>query len=73
MVARWTEMFAEWTGKIVFCIASVFIHAYIKCPPSLTDVLKATNWTFQEVDDIFRHAGGSAVYDEFVFCNCAPE
>ena len=51
----------------------MFTHAYIKSPLSFTDVLKATNCTFQEVDDIFRLAGGSAVYDEIVFCSCAPE
>ena len=51
----------------------MFIHAYVKFPLSLSDVLKVTNCTFQEVDDIFRLAGDSAVHDEFFFCRCAPE
>jgi hypothetical protein len=44
---------------------------FTKLSLSFTDVLKATNWTFQEVDDIVRLAGGSAVYGEFFFCGCA--
>ena len=58
---------------IAVCIASVPIHAFFKFLLSLSDVLKATNCTFQEVDDIVRLAGGSAFYDEFFFCKCAPE
>jgi hypothetical protein len=39
----------------------VVCHAFIKLPLSLSDVLKVTSCTFQEVDDMFRLAGGSAV------------
>jgi hypothetical protein len=35
-----------------------------------SDVLKATNCTFQEVDNIFCFAVGIAVYDEFFSCMC---
>jgi hypothetical protein len=35
--------------------------------------LKATNCTFQEVDNIFCPAVGIAVYDEFFSCMCAAE
>jgi hypothetical protein len=35
--------------------------------------LKATNCTFQELDNIFRLAVGIAVYDEFFSCMCAAE
>ena len=40
---------------------------------SFSDVLKATNCTFQEVDNIFCLAVGIAVYDEFFSCMCAAE
>jgi hypothetical protein len=40
---------------------------------SFSDVLKATNCTFQEVDTIFCPAVGIAVYDEFFSCMCAAE
>jgi hypothetical protein len=36
-------------------------------------VLKTTNCTFQEVDNIFCLAVGIAVYDEFFSCMCAAE
>jgi hypothetical protein len=35
--------------------------------------VKATNCTFQEVDNIFRFAVGIVVYDEFFSCMCAAE
>ena len=62
-------------ASAVLCVASVVTHAVSKCLLSLSDVLRMvlTNCTFQEVDDICRVAGGSAVYDEFFFCKCAPE
>jgi hypothetical protein len=53
------------------CIASVAIQAFTKLLLSFADVLKATNCTFQEVDDIFRPAVGIAVYDELFCCMCA--
>ena len=40
---------------------------------SFSDVLKATNCTFQEVNNIFCLAVGIAVYDEFFSCMCAAE
>ena len=40
---------------------------------SFSDVLKATNCTFQEVDTIFCPAVAIAVYDEFFSCMCAAE
>ena len=40
---------------------------------SFSDVLKATNCTFEEVDNIFRLAVGIAVYDEVFSCMCAAE
>ena len=40
---------------------------------SFSDVLKTTNCTFQEVDNIFCLAVGIAVYDEFFSCVCAAE
>ena len=66
-------MSADWNARFIFYIASVFIHAYIKLSHSLSDVLMGANCTLQEVDDIFRLAVGSAVYDEWFFCICAPE
>ena len=40
---------------------------------SFSDVLKATNCTFEEVDNIFRLTVGIAVYDEVFSCMCADE
>jgi hypothetical protein len=40
---------------------------------SFSDVLKTTNCTFQEVDNIFCLAVGIAVYDVFFSCMCAAE
>ena len=40
---------------------------------SFAYVLKATNCTFQEVDNIFCFAVGIAVYDEFFSSMCASE
>jgi hypothetical protein len=40
---------------------------------SFSDELKATNCTFEEVDNIFRLAVGIAVYDEVFSCMCAAE
>ena len=40
---------------------------------SFSDELKATNCTFEEVDNIFCIAVGIAVYDEFFSCMCAAE
>ena len=68
MVARRSEMSAEW--KVRFAIP---IQAFTKLLFSFYDVLKATNCTFQEVDNIFRLAVGIAVYDEFFSCMCAAE
>jgi hypothetical protein len=44
MVARRSEMSAEWKVRFVICIASVAIQAFIKL---------LFNCTFQEVDNIF--------------------
>ena len=49
------------------------IQAFTKLLFSFSDVLKTTNCTFQEVDNIFRLAVGIAVYDEFFSCMCAAE
>jgi hypothetical protein len=65
MVARRSEMSAEWKVRFAICIASVAIQAFTKLLFSFSDVLKATNCTFQEVDNIFCLAVGIAVYDEF--------
>jgi hypothetical protein len=51
----------------------VVIHAVRKLLLSFSDVLKATNCTFQEVDNIFCLAIGIAVYDDFFSCMCAAE
>ena len=69
MVARRSEMFAEWKVRFAICIASVAIQAFTKLLFSFSDVL-ATNCTFQEVDNIFCLAVGIAVYDEFLFFSC---
>ena len=73
MVARRSEMSAEWKVRFVVCIAYVAIQAFTKLLFSFSDVLKTTNCTFQEVDNIFRLAVGIAVYDEFFSCMCAAE
>ena len=72
MVARRSEMFAEWKVRFAMCIASVAIQAFTKLF-SFSDVLKATNNTFQEVDNIYCLAVGIAVYDELFSCMCAVE
>jgi hypothetical protein len=66
-------MSAEWKVRFAVCIASVAIQAFTKLLLSFSDVLKATNCTFQEVDNIFCLAVGIAVYDEFFSCMCAAE
>ena len=73
MVARRSEMSAEWKVRFAISIASVAIQAFTKLLFSFSDVVKATNCTFQEVDNIFRLAVGIAVYDEFFSCMCAAE
>ena len=73
MVARRSEMSAEWKVRFAISIASVAIQAFTKLLFCFSDVLKATNCTFQEVDNIFRLAVGIAVYDEFFSCMCAAE
>jgi hypothetical protein len=65
-------MSAEWKVRFAICIASVAIQAFTKLLFSFSDILKATNCTFQEVDNIFCLAVGIAVYDEFS-CMCAAE
>jgi hypothetical protein len=73
MVARRSEMSAEWKVRYAISIASVAIQAFTKLLFCFSDVLKATNCTFQEVNNIFRLAVGIAVYDEFFSCMCAAE
>jgi hypothetical protein len=51
----------------------VVIQAFTKLLFSFSDVLKTTNCTFQEADNIFCVAVGIAVYDEFFSCMCAAE
>jgi hypothetical protein len=51
----------------------VAIEAFTKLLFSFSDALKATNCTFQEVDNIFCLAVGIAVYDEFYSCMCVAE
>jgi hypothetical protein len=63
----------EWKVRFAICIASVAIQAFTKLLFSFSDVLKTTNCTFQEVDNIFCLAVGIAVYDEFFSCMCAAE
>jgi hypothetical protein len=55
------------------CIASVAIQAFTKLLFSFSDVLKTTNCTFQEVDNIVCLEVGIAVYDELFSCMCAAE
>ena len=64
MVARRSEMPAEWKARFAICIASVAIQAFTKLLFSFSDVLKTTNCTFQEVDNIFCLAVGIAIYDD---------
>jgi hypothetical protein len=64
---------SEWKVRLAICIASVAIQAFTKLLFSFSDVLKATNCTFQEVDNIVCLAVGIAVYDEFFSCMCAAE
>ena len=73
MVARRSEMSAAWNVKFAICIASVVIQAFTNLLFSFSDVLKTTNCTLQEVDNIFCPAVGIAVYDEFLSCMCAAE
>ena len=73
MVAHRSEMSAEWKVRFAICITSVAIQAFTKLLFSFSDVLKATNCIFQEVDNIFCLAVGIAVYDEFFSCICAAE
>ena len=66
-------MSADWKVRYAVCITSVAIQAFTKLLLSFSDVLKATNCTFQEVNNIFRLAVGIAVYDEFFSSMCAAE
>jgi hypothetical protein len=54
-------MSAEWKVRFAISIASVAIKAFTKLLFCFSDVLKATNYTFQEVDNIFRLAVGLKV------------
>ena len=62
MVARRSDMSAEWKVRFAICIASVTIQAFTKLLFSFSDVLKTTNCTFQKVDNMFCLAVGIAVY-----------
>ena len=73
MVARRSEMSAEWKVRFAIPIDSVAIQAFTKLLFCFSDVLKATHCTFQEVDNIFRLAVGIAVNDEFFSCMCPAE
>ena len=73
MVARRSEMSAEWKVRFAISIASVAIQALTKLLFSFSDVVKVTNCAFQEVDNMFRLAVGIAVYDEFFSCMCGAE
>jgi hypothetical protein len=73
MVARRSEMSAEWKVRFAISIASAAIQAFTKLLFSFSDVLKATKCTFQDVDNIFRLAVGIAVYGEFFSFMCAAE
>ena len=72
-VARRSERAAEWKVRFAISIASVAIQAFTKLLFSFSDVVKATNCTFQEVNNIFRLAVGIAVYDEFFSCMYVAE
>ena len=50
MVARRSEMSAEWKVRFAICIAYVAIQAFTKLLFSFSDVLKTINCTFQEVE-----------------------
>ena len=50
-------MSAEWKVRLAICIASVAIQAFTKLF-SFSDVLTATNCTFQEVDKIYSSGAG---------------
>jgi hypothetical protein len=58
-------MSPEWKVRFAISIASVVIQAFTKLLFNFSDVVKATNCTLQEVDNIFRLAVGITVYDEF--------
>jgi hypothetical protein len=73
MAVRRSEMSAEWKVRFAISIASVAIQAFTKLLFSFSDVLKATNCTFQEVNNTFRLAVGIAVYDEFFSSMCAAD
>ena len=78
MVASRSEMSAEWKVSFALCIAYVAIQAFTKLLFSFSDVLKATNCTFQEVDNRLCLAVGIAwffiaVYDKLFSCMCAAE
>jgi hypothetical protein len=70
MVARRSGMSAEWKVRFAICITSVAIQVFTKLLFSFSDVLKATNCTFQEVNNMFCLAVGIAVYDAFLFFSC---
>jgi hypothetical protein len=70
MVARRSEMSAEWKVRFAIPIDSVAIQAFTKLLFSFSDVSKATHCTFQEVDNISRLAVGIAIYGEFFSCMC---
>jgi len=73
MVASRAEMSAEWKVMFASCIAFLAIQVFTKLLFSFSNVLKATNCTFQELDNIFCLAVGIAVYDEFFPYKCAAE
>jgi hypothetical protein len=64
MVARRSEISAEWKVRFAICIASVAIQVFTKLLFSFSDVLKATNCTFQEVDNIFCLAVKNVIRDD---------
>ena len=73
MAAHRSEMSTEWNVRFAICILSVAIQAFtiLKLLFSFSDLLKATNCTFQAVDNVFCLTVGIAAYDEFFSCNCA--
>ena len=73
MVARRSEMSAEWKVRFAISMASVANQAFTKLLFRFPDVVKTTHCTFQEIDNTFRLAVGIAVYDEFFSCMCAAE
>jgi hypothetical protein len=66
-------MSAEWKVRFAISIGSVSFQAFTKLLFNFSDVVKATNCTFQEVDNVSRLAVGIAVYDEFFPGICATE